>query len=58
MAAGQIYVYNREGRLIDTIEVAERPIQVVIGGTDRRTLFIAARSSLYSARILAPGPLH
>jgi len=58
LAAGQIYVYNREGRLIDTIEVAERPIQVVIGGTDRRTLFIAARSSLYSVRILAPGPLH
>jgi len=58
LAAGQIYVYNREGRLIDTIEVPERPIQIVFGGKDRRTLFIAARSSLYSVRILAPGPLH
>jgi hypothetical protein len=58
LAAGQIYVYNREGRLIDTIEVPERPIQVVIGGKDRRTLFITARSALYSVRILAPGPPH
>jgi sugar lactone lactonase YvrE len=58
LAAGQIYVYNREGRLIDTIDLPERPIQIVFGGKDRRTLFIAARSSLYSVRVLAPGPLH
>ena len=48
IAAGQIYVYNPSGQLIDTIEVPERPLQVVFGGKDRRTLFIPARTSLYS----------
>jgi sugar lactone lactonase YvrE len=51
VAAGQIYVYNPAGELIDTIEVPERPIQLIFGGADRRTLFIAARTSLYSLRI-------
>ena len=55
LAAGHIYVYNPEGRLIDTIEVPERPVQVVFGGADRRTLFIAARTSLYSVRTRVPG---
>ena len=51
IAAGQIYVYNPAGTLIDIIELPERPIQLVFGGADRRTLFIAARTSLYSLRI-------
>ena len=51
IAAGQIYVYDPAGKLIDTIEVPERPIQLVFGGADHRTLFIAARTSLYSLRI-------
>lgn len=50
IAAGQIYVYDPAGKLIDTIKVPERPIQLVFGGVDRRTLFIAARTSLYSVR--------
>jgi sugar lactone lactonase YvrE len=55
IAAGQIYVYTPAGKLIDTIEVPERPLQVVFGGTDRRTLFIPARTSLYSVRTCYPG---
>jgi hypothetical protein len=55
IAAGQIYVYSRAGRLIDTIEVPERPLQVVFGGKDRQTLFIPARSSLYSVRTRIKG---
>ena len=51
IAAGQVYVYDPAGKLTDTIEVPERPIQLVFGGTDRRTLFITARTSLYSLRI-------
>jgi sugar lactone lactonase YvrE len=50
IAAGQIWVYDPAGRLIDTIEVPERPTQLVFGGKDRRTLFIPARSSLYAVR--------
>ena len=55
IAAGQIYVYNPAGKLIDTIEVPERPLQLVFGGADRRTLFIPARTSLYSVRTRYPG---
>ena len=50
IAAGQIWVYDRDGHLIDTIEVPERPLQLVFGGKDRKTLFIPARTSLYSVR--------
>jgi len=50
IAAGQIYVYNAAGRLIDTIRVPERPIDLVFGGKDNRTLFILTHHSLYSVR--------
>jgi DNA-binding beta-propeller fold protein YncE len=55
IAAGQIYVYNPAGKLIDTIEVPERPLQLAFGGKDGHTLFISARSSLYAIRTLHKG---
>ena len=55
IAAGQIYVYDPAGKLIDTIEVPERPVQLVFGGADHRTLFIVARTSLYSVRMKYSG---
>ncbi|MBZ5582458.1 MAG: SMP-30/gluconolactonase/LRE family protein, partial [Acidobacteriia bacterium] len=51
LAAGQIYVYSPSGKLLDTVEVPERPLQLAFGGKDRKTLFIAARTSLYSVRV-------
>jgi sugar lactone lactonase YvrE len=48
IAAGQIYVYDPAGKLREIIEVPERPVQLVFGGADFKTLFIAARTSLYS----------
>jgi hypothetical protein len=48
IAAGQIYVYDPSGKRIGTIDVPERPSQLLFGGPDKKTLFIAARSSLYS----------
>ena len=48
IAAGQVFVYNPAGNLIATIEVPERPSQILFGGADHSTLFILARSSLYS----------
>lgn len=47
LAAGQVLVYNPSGDLIDTLEVPERPSQLLFGGADNKTLFILARSSLY-----------
>lgn len=55
IAAGQIYVYDKLGNEIETIEVPERPIQLSFGGADGRTLFIAARTSLYSVRLKHAG---
>jgi sugar lactone lactonase YvrE len=52
LAAGQIYVYHPDGTPAGEIDVAERPISIVFGGKDRRTLFILARTSLYSAAAL------
>jgi sugar lactone lactonase YvrE len=55
LAAGQIYVYGPEGQFIETVDVPERPTQIVFGGKDGRTLFICARSSLYAVRMKTPG---
>ena len=41
-------VYNPAGRLIETIEVPERPTNVCFGGKDGRTLYITARTSVYN----------
>lgn len=46
-----VAVYNKEGEKIETIEVPEQPANVCFGGKDKRTLFITARTSLYSVRM-------
>jgi sugar lactone lactonase YvrE len=55
LAAGRIYVYDSAGRRIDAIDVPERPVQLVFGGPDGQTLFIAARATLYSVRTRIKG---
>ncbi|HUB34691.1 MAG TPA: glycosyl hydrolase family 28-related protein [Bryobacteraceae bacterium] len=55
LAAGQIFVYNPAGKPVDMIPVPERPIDLVFGGKDRRTLFILTPSALYSVRTRIPG---
>jgi sugar lactone lactonase YvrE len=50
IAAGQIFVYDSAGKYLETIEVPERPSQLLFGGPDGRTLFIAARTSLYAVQ--------
>jgi sugar lactone lactonase YvrE len=55
IAAGQVFVYSPSGDLIDTIEIPERPSQLLFGGSDGKTLFVLARSSLYSVRTIYKG---
>ena len=55
IAAGQILVFDPAGKRIDTIEVPQRPTCLVFGGQDRKTLFITARSSLYSVQVRSTG---
>ncbi len=50
IAAGQILVFDPSGKHIGTITIPQRPICLVFGGTARRTLFVMARSSLYSVQ--------
>jgi sugar lactone lactonase YvrE len=50
IAAGQVYVYDPSGKQIATIEIPERPSQILFGGGDGKTLFILARSSLYAVQ--------
>jgi hypothetical protein len=55
VAAGQILVYSPEGKMLGRIAVPERPIDLVFGGADRKTLFILTHHSLYSLRTEAAG---
>jgi sugar lactone lactonase YvrE/L-ascorbate metabolism protein UlaG (beta-lactamase superfamily) len=50
-----VAVYNKNGQKIETIEVPERPANVSFGGKDKRTLFITARTSLYSVKMRVKG---
>ncbi|RZM30656.1 MAG: hypothetical protein EOP67_37110, partial [Sphingomonas sp.] len=51
VADGQVFVYARDGREIGRIDVPERPLQLIVGGADKRTLFILAHHALYSVRL-------
>jgi SMP-30/Gluconolactonase/LRE-like region len=50
LAAGQVFVYDSSGKPMETIAVPERPLDLVFGGKDGRTLFILTQSSLYAVR--------
>lgn len=52
---GQIYVYDPEGRLMGQIDVPERPVGLMFGGPDRKTLFILTRHTLYAVKTRVRG---
>jgi len=51
----KIRIYNADGKKLGEIEVPESPANACFGGDDYQTLFITARSSLYSIRMQQPG---
>ena len=55
LTTGAVLVYNKKGEKIETIEVPEGPANVTFGGKDKKTLFITARTSLYSVRMRVKG---
>jgi sugar lactone lactonase YvrE len=55
IAGDQVWIYDRNGKLVGVLEIPERPGSLAFGGEDRRTLFIAARTSLYSIRTKTAG---
>lgn len=51
VANGQIFVYNVTGRQVAEIDVPERPIDLVFGGAEKRTLFILAHHTLFAVKV-------
>ncbi|HWI86568.1 MAG TPA: glycosyl hydrolase family 28-related protein [Sphingomonas sp.] len=51
IANGQLFVYTPDGTEIDRIDVPERPLQLIFGGADRRTLFILTHRALYAVHV-------
>ena len=50
-----VAVYNKDGEKIEEIKVPEGPANVCFGGSDNQTLFITARTSLYSIEMRVKG---
>ena len=50
VANGQVFVYASDGSPVGRIDVPDRPLQILFGGPDRRTLFILTHHALYAAR--------
>jgi len=53
VANGQVFVYAANRDPLGVIDVPERPLQLLVGGSDRQTLFILTHHALYSVN-LAP----
>ncbi|MGL4944309.1 MAG: SMP-30/gluconolactonase/LRE family protein [Thermoguttaceae bacterium] len=51
----KVLVFDPTGKLIETIECPEVPANVCFGGPDRKTLFITARTHLYSLEMKVAG---
>ena len=54
-AGGGIHVFDKDGGKIGVIATPEHPANVCFGGEDYDTLFITARTGLYSVKTLAKG---
>ncbi|MEZ5084237.1 MAG: SMP-30/gluconolactonase/LRE family protein [Bacteroidales bacterium] len=42
-----VEIFSSSGKLLDTIEVPEKPTNVCFGGKDRNQLYITARTTFY-----------
>ncbi|MBU3079486.1 SMP-30/gluconolactonase/LRE family protein [Sphingomonas sp. XMGL2] len=51
VANGQVFVYDPQGKEIGRIDTPERPLQLLIGGKDRKTLFILSHHSLHGVAL-------
>lgn len=51
VANGQVLVYTADGRQIGQIDVPERPLQLLVGGPDQKTLFVLSHHALYALRL-------
>lgn len=52
---GKVLIFNPRGEKIGEIELPESPSNLCFGGKDRKTLFITARTSVYTIRMKVRG---
>jgi hypothetical protein len=50
VANGQVFVYA-DGKQVNRIDVPERPLQLIFGGADKRTLYILTHHALYATHV-------
>jgi len=55
LTGDDVTIYNPSGILVGSIAVPEPPANLAFGGIDGTTLFITARSSLYSIKMMVTG---
>ncbi len=51
LANGQIFVYGSNGDQLGVIDVPDRPLQLLVGGPNRQTLFILTHHALYAVSL-------
>ena len=51
----RVDVYSSQGHLLESISFPEEPSNLVFGGKDRKTLFVTARTSIYSLDMQVAG---
>ena len=54
-ASAGVRVFDKAGKSLGTVTVAEQPANCTFGGADRKTLYITARTSLYRIDLNVPG---
>jgi gluconolactonase len=52
---GGVWIFSPDGKPIATLLIPERVGNLTFGGTDRKTLYIAASSSIYRVQLNVPG---
>jgi gluconolactonase len=55
---GGTWVFSAEGKRLGIIRTPEVPANLAFGGPDLKTLFLTARTSVYTLRVKAPGLPH
>lgn len=52
---GTLKIHDKGGKLVEEVKLPEGPANCTFGGEDMKTLFITAKTSLYSIRTKNPG---
>ena len=55
LTSGKVWVYNPSGALIEEIEFPEKPANICFGGKKRKTLFVTARTGVYTLEMNVKG---